>query len=159
MIFFDNLDSDQDGCSDLEDDCVLTTLEDSLLDDSVTCARISTPAEAKRGREDDHPLITRRVVPNPVGTQEAGTRYTIPRVSPTPEPVAGSSASSFTITTSDGTLFHIGDFMKDVMKQMKTTYKVLSKDEESETTKRLRLAEAEASFVHYQFDYLLSLLE
>ena len=110
---------------------------------------ISTPAAGKRAREEDNPHITRPVVPNPVGTHGAGPRYTIPRASPTPEPATGSSASSFTITTSDGTPFHIGDFMKVVMKQMETTNKVLAKDEESETTKRLRQAETEASFVRY----------
>ena len=110
---------------------------------------LSTPATGKRTREEDNPHITRPVVPNPVGTHGAGPRYTIPRVSPTPEPAAGSSASSFTITTSDGTPFHIGDFMKVVMKQMETTNKVLSKDEESETTKELRQNETEASFVRY----------
>jgi len=82
-IFLDNLDSDQNGCSDLEEDCVLSTIDNNLVDDSV---RISTPAASKTGREDDHPLNARPVVPNPVGTQGAGTRYTIPRVSPTPEP-------------------------------------------------------------------------
>ena len=148
MIFLDNLDSDEDGCLDLEDDCVLTAIEESLSDDSVTCARVSTPAAWKRGREDDHPLVTRPVFPNPVGTSGADTRYTIPRVSPTPEPVAGTSAGTLMLTTSDGTSFHDGDFMKVVMEQMKTTNKVLSKDEESETTKRLRLAEAGVSFVN-----------
>ena len=66
-----------------------------------------------------------------------------------PEPAKESFASSFTITTSDGTPFHIGDFMKVVMKQMENTNKVLAKDEESETTKRIRLAETEASFMRY----------
>jgi len=146
MIFLDNLDSDQDGCSDLEEDCVLSTIDDSLLDDSVM---ISTPATGKRTREEDNPHITKPVVPNPVGTHGAGPRYTILRVAPTPEPAKESSASSFTITTSDGTPFRIGDFMKVVMKQMENTNKVLAKDEESETTKRIRLAETEASFMRY----------
>ena len=120
------------------------------MDDSVTCATVSTPAAGKRGREDDRPLVTRPVAPNPVGTPGTGTRYTIPRFSPTPESVAGISAGSapLIITTSDGTSFFVADFMKVVMEQMKTTNKVLSEDEESETTKRLRLVEAEVSFVY-----------
>ena len=44
MIFLDNLDSDQDCCSELEEDCVLSTIDDSLLDDSVM---LSTPAAGK----------------------------------------------------------------------------------------------------------------
>ena len=40
-------------------------------------------------------------------------------------------------------MFQMADFMKVIMEQMKTTNKVLSKGEESETTKRLRLAEAD----------------
>ena len=37
----------------------------------------------------------------------------------------------------------MAEFMKLMMEQLKTTNKVLSKGEESESTKRLRLAEAE----------------
>ena len=33
-MFLDNVDSEEDGCSDVEDDCV-TQIEDSLLDGSV----------------------------------------------------------------------------------------------------------------------------
>ena len=40
-------------------------------------------------------------------------------------------------------MFQMADFMKVIMEQMKTTNKVLSKGEESEMTKRLRIAEAE----------------
>ena len=53
------------------------------------------------------------------------------------------SGSALTLTCNDGTMFQMADFMKVVMEQMKTTNKVLSKGEESETPKRLRLAEAE----------------
>ena len=53
------------------------------------------------------------------------------------------------LTSSDGSTFNVADFMKVVMQTMQTTNKVLSKDQESESTKRLRLAEAE---VH--IDYL-----
>ena len=70
-------------------------------------------------------------------------------VAPVPEPAKEASPSSFTITTSDGTPLHIGDFMKVVMKQMENTNKVLAKDEESESKKRIRLAETEASFKRY----------
>ena len=40
-------------------------------------------------------------------------------------------------------MFQMAEFMKLMMEQLKTTNKVLSKGEESESTKRLRLAEAE----------------
>ena len=85
-----------------------------------------------------------------MGTSGTGTRYTIPRVSPTREPVDGTLAGSapLMLTTSDGSTFHIADFMKVVMEFMKTTNKVLSKDQESELTKRLFLAEAEVHFVY-----------
>ena len=52
------------------------------------------------------------------------------------------------LTTSDGSTFHLADFMKVFMESMKTTNKVLSKDQESESTKRLRLAEAEVHVVY-----------
>ena len=144
MLFLDNFNSDQDGCSELEEDCVLSTMDDSLLDDSVM---LTTPAASKRPREDDNPHVTRPVVPNPVGAQGALSNYRIPRVAPVSEQVKETSPGSITISTSDGQFIHMGDFMKVVMKQMENTNKVLSKDEESESRKRLRLAETEASFM------------
>ena len=90
------------------------------------------------------------MAPNPVGTSGTGTRYTIPRVAPTPEPVAWTVEGSAPImlTTSDGSTFHVVDFMKVIMESMQTTNKVLSKDQESESTKQLRLAEAEVHIVY-----------
>ena len=143
MLILDNFDSDQDGCSELEEDCVLSTMDDSLLDDSVM---LTTPAASKRPREDDNPHVTRPVVPNPVGAQAALSNYRIPRVAPVSEQAKETSPGSITISTSDGQFIHMGDFMKVVMKQMENTNKVLAKDEESESKKRLRLAETEASF-------------
>ena len=81
----------------------------------------------------------------PQGAEGAHT-HNAPTVSSAPGPSpATQNDSALTLTTSDGTKFHMADFMKVVMEQMKTTHKVLSKDEESETTKRLRLAEAEVN--------------
>ena len=53
-IFLDNVDSGEDGCSDIEDDCV-TTVEDSLLDDSVIQTTSFPHTSRKRSRDDDHP--------------------------------------------------------------------------------------------------------
>ena len=142
MLILDNYDSDQEGCSDLEDDCVLSTMDDSLLDDSVIA---TTPAQ-KRLRDDEISHAPRPVVHNPVGAQAALTNYRIPRVATVSEQAKETSPGSITISTSDGQFIHMGDFMKVVMKQMENTNKVLAKDEESESKKRLRLAETEASF-------------
>ena len=64
------------------------------------------------------------------------------RSSPVSAPSA-SNVSDVTLTCKDGTVFPMGEFMKLMMEQLKTTNKVLSKGEESESKKRLRLAEAE----------------
>ena len=49
----------------------------------------------------------------------------------------------------------MAEFMKLMMEQLKTTNKVLSKGEESESTKRLRLAEAEV--IRLRFDIFCKL--
>ena len=126
----------------MEDDCVLSTMDDSLLDDSVIA---TTPAQ-KRLRDDEISHAPRPVVHNPVGAQAALTNYRIPRVATVSEQAKETSPGSITISTSDGQFIHMGDFMKVVMKQMENTNKVLAKDEESESKKKLRLAETEASF-------------
>ena len=135
MLILDNFDSDQDGCSELEEDCVLSTMDDSLLDDSVM---LTTPATSKRPREDDISQVTRPVVHNPVGAQAALTNYRIPRVATVSEQAKETSPGSITISTSDGQFIHMGDFMKVVMKQMENTNKVLAKDEEFEETASCR---------------------
>ena len=122
----------------MEDDCVLSTMDDSLLDDSVIT---TTPAQ-KRLREDEISHAPRPVVHNPVGAPSALSGYRIPRVVTATEPAKVPTPGSITIATSD-----FSDFMKVVMKQMENTNKVLAKDEESESRKRLRLAETEASFM------------
>ena len=76
-----------------------------------------------------------------MGAPSALSGYRIPRVVTAPEPAKEPTTGAITISTSD-----FSDFMKVVMKQMENTNKVLSKDEESESRKRLRLAETEASF-------------
>ena len=123
----------------MEEDCVLSTMDDSLLDDSVIP---TTPAPSKRPREDEISHVTRPVVHNPVGAPAALSSYRIPRVATATEPAKEPTPGSITIATSD-----FSDFMKVVMKQMENTNKVLAKDEESESRKRLRLAETEASFM------------
>ena len=71
------------------------------------------------------------------------------RTSPVSVPSAPSSSnvSDVTLTCKDGTVFPMGEFMKLMMEQLKTTNKVLSKGEESESKKRLRLAEAEVVLI------------
>ena len=109
-MFLDNVNSGEDGCSDIEDDCI-TTFGDSLLDDSV----IPTPAQqtsGKRGREDDHPI--------PVVENTHRVPGSNPQTPPaTPGPSSSQSGSALTLTCNDGTVFQMADFMKVVMEQMK----------------------------------------
>ena len=72
-----------------------------------------------------------------------GIRERTPPVSVPSAFSSSSNGSDLTLTCKDGTVFQMAEFMKLMMEQMKTTNKVLSKGEESESTKRLRLAEAE----------------
>ena len=119
-------------------------MDDSLLDDSVIP---TTPTPSKRPWEDEISHVTRPVVHNPVGAPAVLSSYRIPRVATASEHAKETSPGSITIATSDGKYIHMGDFMKVVMKQMENTNKVLAKDEKSESRKRLRLAETEASFM------------
>ena len=57
-MFLDNVDSEEDGCSDVEDDCI-THVEDSLLDGSVIQTTSVPNNSAKRSRVEAHPSPVR----------------------------------------------------------------------------------------------------
>ena len=143
------------GNFDSEEDEGYTITEDSLLSDSVTFAAgtTSTQTTGKRRREaeykaDSRPHIAKPVAhPSkavPVVPASTGARVTSSTTTP-PEPVSGTNAGnpSMVFTSNDVSTFNIADFMKVVIQSIQTTNKVMSKDQESETTKRLRLAETE----------------
>ena len=136
-MFLDNVDSEDDGCSDVEDDCI-KQIEDSLLDGSViqTTTTQNNPGKRTGAEANLSPVRgnTHRV---------QGIRQQTSPSSAPPGPSSSHNGSDLTLTCKDGTVFQMAEFMKVVMEQMKTTNKVLSKGEESESTKRLRLAEAE----------------
>ena len=73
-------------------------------------------------------------------------------------PTSSSNVSDLTLTCQDGTVFQMAEFMKLMMEQLKTTNKVLSKGEESESSKRLRMAEAEVLIFCLHFTCLMYML-
>ena len=87
-IFLDNVDSGEDGCSDIEDDCV-TTVEDSLLDDCVIQTTPVPQTSGKRSRDNDHP---RPVVENTQRVQ--GSNPQAPKASSAPGPSSSQSGSA-----------------------------------------------------------------
>ena len=136
IYLLDNVNSDEDGCSDVDEDCI--PIDDTLLDVSAIPANTTTHNPRKRTRAETI-LSPARVETHSV--QGIRQRASPPR-GPT-APASSSNVSDLTLTCQDGTVFQMAEFMKLMMEQLKTTNKVLSKGEESESTKRLRLAEAE----------------
>ena len=136
IYLLDNVNSDEDGCSDVDEDCI--PIEDTLLDVSAIPANTTSHNPRKRTREETV-LSPARLEPHSV--QGIRQRYSPPRGPAAP--TSSSNVSDLTLTCQDGTVFQMAEFMKLMMEQLKTTNKVLSKGEESESSKRLRMAEAE----------------
>ena len=132
----DNVNSDEDECSDVDDDCI--PIDDTLLDVSAIPANTTSHNSRKRTRE-EIVLSPARLEPHSVrGIRQRNSPPRVPAA-----PASSSNVSDLTLTCQDGTVFQMAEFMKLMMEQLKTTNKVLSKGEESESSKRLRLAEAE----------------
>ena len=120
-MFLDNVDSEDDGRSDVEEDCV-TQIEDSLLDGSViqTTSIQNNPGKRRRVEANLSPVRSNtHHVP--------GIRQQTSPASAAPGPSSSQNGSDLTLTCKDGTVFQMAEFMKVVMEQMKTTNKVLSK--------------------------------
>ena len=136
IYLLDNVNSDEDGCSDVDEDCI--PINDTLLDVSAIPANTTTHNPRKRTRAETI-LTPARVETHSVhGIRQRASPPRVPAA-----PASSSNVSDLTLTCQDGTVFQMAEFMKLMMEQLKTTNKVLSKGEESESTKRLRLAEAE----------------
>ena len=142
----DNVNSDEDGCSDVDEDCI--PIDDTLLNVSAIPANTTSLNPRKRTRAETN-LSPARVETHRV--QGIRQRTSPPKGTTLP---SSSSVSDLTLTCQDGTVFQMAEFMKLMMEQLKTTNKVLSKGEESESTKRLRLAEAEVLIFFLRFIYL-----
>ena len=142
-MFLDDVNSEDDGCSDVDDDCI--PINDSLLDGSVIQATTTQENSRNRTRVDANLSPVRTDTHRVQGIRERNSPTSAPSV-----PSSSSSGSGLTLTCNDGTVFQMAEFMKSMMEQLKTTNKVLSKGEEFESTKRLRLAEAEV--IRLKFD-------
>ena len=150
IYLLDNVNSDEDGCSDVDEDCI--PIDDSLLDVSAIPANTTTLNQGKRTRAEANLSPTRVDTHRVQGIRQ---RTSPPKGTTAP---SSSSVSDLTLTCQDGTVFQMAEFMKLMMEQLKTTNKVLSKGEESESSKRLRMAEAEVLIFCLRCIYLSFIL-
>ena len=132
----------------MDEDCI--PIDDTLLDVSAIQANTTSHNPRKRTRAETVLSPARLETHSVQGIRQ---RYSPPR-GPT-APASSSNVSDLTLTCQDGTVFQMAEFMKLMMEQLKTTNKVLSKGEESESSKRLRMAEAEVLI--FSSVYLLKL--
>ena len=144
----DNVISDEDGCSDVDEDCI--PIDDTLLDVSGTQAETTCHNPRKRTREEAPPSPNRVSSHSVQGIRQRSSPPRVPTAS-----TSSSKVSDLTLTCQDGTVFQMAEFMKLMMEQLKTTNKVLSKGEESESSKRLRMAEAEVLIFCLHFTCLM----
>ena len=118
IFFVGNFDSEEDACSDLDEDYTIT--EDSLLSDSVTFAAgtTSTQTTGKRRREAEYQADSRPHIAKPVAHPStavpvvpASTSARVTSSTTTPlEPVSGTNAGNpsmvFTIKLGTAKIFN-----------------------------------------------------
>ena len=157
MIILDNSSSDGEACSDVDEDCSI--VDDSLLGNSVDFANgtASTP-HSKRQRSSGVQFrepTTRTPVANqiPAGSSSASTGASSLTQAPTNTrstanpptimSVTNTGHNTVFLTSSDGNAINMGDVMNAMMMQIHSVNKLVSKQEESETTRKRRLEETE----------------
>ena len=147
IIFLDNSSSDGDACSDVDEE--FSVVEDSLLCDSVTFANgtTSTP-QAKRQRtsgvhfqEPQSTRVAKPVAPpvttvSPPARRSAPVEHQPPINTPMTLSVTNSGQNTMVLTSSDGNSINMWDVMNDIMMQITSINKMVSKQEESETSRK-----------------------
>ena len=168
IIILDNSSTDEESCSDVDED--FTEVDDSLLCDSVTFANGSTSTpHSKRQRtsgvqfqEPPSSQAPRPVAPPvPTASQSVTTGNTPARppvpaehrpaaTPPTTMSVTNSGHNTMFLTSSDGNTINMGDVMNDMMMQIHSVNKLVSKQEESETSRKRRIEETEVLLFYLQ---------
>ena len=157
MIILDNSSSDGEACSDVDEDCSI--VDDSLLGNSVDFANgTSSTPHSKRQRSSGVQFrepTTRTPVANqiPAGSSSASTEASSLTQAPTNTrstanppttmSVTNTGHNTVFLTSSDGNAINMGDVMNAMMMQIHSVNKLVSKQEESETTRKRRLEETE----------------
>ena len=139
----------------MDDD--FTEVDDSLLCDSVTFANgtTSTP-QAKRQRtsgvhfQEQQRIPVAKPVAPPVTTESptparrpAPVAQQPPVNTPMTLSVTNSAQNTMVLTSSDGNTINMRDVMNAIMMQITSVNKMVSKQEESETSRKRRLEEIE----------------
>ena len=161
MIILDNSSSDGEACSDVDEDCSI--VDDSLLGNSVDFANgTSSTPHSKRQRSSGVQFrepTTPTPVANPLsaGSSLAATGPSSRTQAPadtrsTANPpqtmsVTNTGHNTVFLTSSDGNANNIGDVMNAMMMQIHFVNKLVSKQEESETTRKRRLEETEVLLI------------
>ena len=161
MIILDNSSSDGEACSDVDEDCSI--VDDSLLGNSVDFANgTSSTPHSKRQRSSGVQFrepTTRTPVANqiPAGSSSASTEASSLTQAPTNTrstanppttmSVTNTGHNTVFLTSSDGNAINMGDVMNAMMMQIHSVNKLVSKQEESETTRKRRLEETEVLLI------------
>ena len=161
MIILDNSSSDGEACSDVDDD--FTVVDDSLLGDSVDFASGTTSTPHSKRQRTSGVQFRKPHTPTPVATPlptgsssvPAGTstRTQAPADTrntanpPTTMSVTTTGHNTVFLTSSDGNAINMGDVMNAMMMQIHSVNKLVSKQEESETTRKRRLEETEVLLI------------
>ena len=161
MIILDNSSSDGEACSDVDED--FSIVDDSLLGNSVDFANgtTSTPHSKRQRtsgvqfREPHTPTPLAAPLPTGSSSVPAGTstRAQTPADTrhaanpPTTMSVTTTGHNTVFLTSSDGNAINMGDVFNAMMMQVHSVNKLVSKQEESETTRKRRLEETEVLLI------------
>ena len=173
IFILDNSSTDGESCSDVDDD--FTEVDDSLLCDSVNFANgtTSTPYSKRQrtsGVQFQEPPSSQ--APRPVAPPVPTTSQSVPTghppawppvpteqrpaaTPPTTMSVTNSGHNTMFLTSSDGNTINMGDVMSAMMMQIHSVNKLVSKQEESETSRKRRIEETEVLLFYLQTKILI----
>ena len=161
MIILDNSSPDGEACSDVDDD--FSIVKDSLLGNSVDFANGTTSTPHSKRQRTSGVQFREPPTPTPVTTSVPTGSSTLTSGAPshtqasadsrcTANPpqtmsVTNTGHNTVFLTSSDGNANNIGDVMNAMMMQIHSVNKLVSKQEESETTRKRRLEETEVLLI------------
>ena len=149
-------------------------MEDSLLCDSVTFANgpTSTPQSKRQRTSGAHfqeepripvakpvapPVTAEAPIPAMMEVRHAPVAHQLPVNTPMILSVTNSGQNTMVLTSSDGNSINMGDVMNAIIMQITSVNKMVSKQEESETSKKRRLEETEVGITSVLTKITLSL--
>ena len=161
MIILDNSSPDGEACSDVDDD--FSIVNDSLLGNSVYFVNGTTSTPHSKRQRTSGVQFREPPTPTPVTTSVPTGSSTLTSGAPshtqasedsrcTANPpqtmsVTNTGHNTVFLTSSDGNAINMGDVMNAMMMQIHSVNKLVSKQEESETTRKRRLEETEVLLI------------